>query len=426
MGDWAADALPGEPGDVGLPGFSGQPGLPGKPGFEGLPGTKGMKGDRGEVGLVGLPGFNGPRGQSGEQGLQGLAGAKGYRGAIGFRGEPAPQYNGPTSRGFYFTRHSQSEIVPICPKNTVKMWEGYSLLHIMGNERAHGQDLGAPGSCLRKFNTMPFLFCNLNNVCDYAQRNEYSYWLSTTEPMPMTMTPIDAQNVQRYISRCSVCEAPTRVIAIHSQTITVPQCPNGWEELWAGYSFMMHTDSGAEGSGQSLVSPGSCLEEFRPKPFVECQAHGRCNYYTTAVSYWLATIEDYAMFRKPRPETLKAGFLTQKISRCAVCIRRFNRDRVPTVPSEINQYPQRNRPATYVPPQRYPTPTQKPIYRPPPVYRAPTEDGFRQLPTNVQLASFGNGTHPLFTIAAYETQSHSTEHSNYTEAKMKNADLAVL
>lgn len=61
--------------------------------------------------------------------------------------------------------------------------------------------VGAPGSCLRKFNTMPFLFCNINDVCDYAQSNEYSYWLSTTEPMPMSMTPIYANEVQRYISR---------------------------------------------------------------------------------------------------------------------------------------------------------------------------------------------------------------------------------
>lgn len=86
---------------------------------------------------------------------------------------------------------------------------------------------------------MPFLFCNLNDVCDYAQSNDYSYWLSTTEPMPMTMTPIYANEISRYISRCSVCEAPTRVIAIHSQTIDIPQCPNGWDELWAGYSFLM-------------------------------------------------------------------------------------------------------------------------------------------------------------------------------------------
>jgi len=39
--------------------------------------------------------------------------------------------------------------------------------------------------------------------------------------------------------RCSVCEAPTRVIAVHSQSVSIPDCPNGWSELWTGYSFIM-------------------------------------------------------------------------------------------------------------------------------------------------------------------------------------------
>lgn len=81
--------------------------------------------------------------------------------------------------------------------------------------------------------------CNLQNVCDYANKNDYSYWLSTTEPMPMSMASIPAPEVGRYLSRCSVCEAPTRVIAVHSQSMAIPECPGGWEELWIGYSFLM-------------------------------------------------------------------------------------------------------------------------------------------------------------------------------------------
>lgn len=41
------------------------------------------------------------------------------------------------------------------------------------------------------------------------------------------------------ISRCSVCETTTRVIAFHSQSMDVPNCPGGWEELWLGYSYYM-------------------------------------------------------------------------------------------------------------------------------------------------------------------------------------------
>lgn len=61
--------------------------------------------------------------------------------------------------------------------------------------------LGAPGSCLRRFSTMPYLFCNIRESCDFAQRNDYSFWLTTMEPMPMSMTPIPAREVGRFISR---------------------------------------------------------------------------------------------------------------------------------------------------------------------------------------------------------------------------------
>ncbi|GFQ92492.1 collagen alpha-5(IV) chain, partial [Trichonephila clavata] len=66
----------------------------------------------------------------------------------------------------------------------------------------------------------------------------------------------------------------------------------------------------------------SCLEDFRPLPFIECQGHGRCNYFTTAQSFWLATLDRPDSFDVPRPETLKAGDLRRKISRCQVCMRR--------------------------------------------------------------------------------------------------------
>ena len=56
--------------------------------------------------------------------------------------------------------------------------------------------------------------------------------------------------------------------------------------LWKPNFPLQHTDAGAEGAGQSLVSTGSCLKDFRSRPFIECHGHGRCNYYTSAFSYW--------------------------------------------------------------------------------------------------------------------------------------------
>lgn len=97
--------------------------------------------------------------------------------------------------------------------------------------------LGWPGSCLQRFNTMPFVFCDFNEVCNYASRNDKSYWLSTTAPIPMM--PISGQEITQYISRCVVCDVPSNAIAIHSQTTEVPECPRGWRGLWIGYSFAM-------------------------------------------------------------------------------------------------------------------------------------------------------------------------------------------
>ncbi|MCL4130385.1 UNVERIFIED_CONTAM: hypothetical protein GTU68_037847, partial [Idotea baltica] len=305
-------------GDIGLPGAAGQRGLFGIPGSKGAVGTNGFRGD---AGANGRPGRIGIQGVIGDDGLPGLAGQEGDIGSRGFPGVPAPPGPPPKSRGYIITRHSQTTMSPVCPSGSVRLWEGYSLLHVTGDHYAHGQDLGGSGSCLRKFHSMPYLFCNLNDVCDFAQRNDYSYWLSTNEPLPMMMTPIAGPEIERYISRCSVCEVPSLSIAIHSQTMDIPDCPNGWDSLWIGYSFVMHTDSGAAGGGQSLVSPGSCLEEFRPSPFVECQGHGRCNVYTSALSYWMATIELQDQFKKPEPQTLKAGDLTSRVSRCTVCMR---------------------------------------------------------------------------------------------------------
>lgn len=86
--------------------------------------------------------------------------------------------------------------------------------------------------------------------------------------------------------------------------------------------FIQHIEAGADGGGQSLVSPGSCLEEFRSVPFIACNSLGRCNYHNDAYSFWLTTIEDRNMFRKPKEQLLKgAGLSRTKVSRCSVCLR---------------------------------------------------------------------------------------------------------
>ena len=53
------------------------------------------------------------------------------------------------------------------------------------------------------------------------------------------MMPVGSESIPHYISRCTVCEAPSNVIAVHSQSLDIPDCPTNWTQLWIGYSFAM-------------------------------------------------------------------------------------------------------------------------------------------------------------------------------------------
>lgn len=150
------------------------------------------------AGFEGPPGVKGAYGAQGPPGLPGLSGVPGQRGDTG---DDAPSPPPSKSRGFVFARHSQKTDIPQCPPYTTKLWEGYSLASVIGSSRAVGQDLGLAGSCIQRFSTMPYMFCDVNDVCNYAQNNDDSLWLSTPEPMTMSMSPILAEEVQGYISR---------------------------------------------------------------------------------------------------------------------------------------------------------------------------------------------------------------------------------
>uniref|UniRef100_A0A672V578 Collagen IV NC1 domain-containing protein n=1 Tax=Strigops habroptila TaxID=2489341 RepID=A0A672V578_STRHB len=331
---------PGIPGNRGLPGPPGAQGARGDPGIPGLqgmslPGFKGQRGDRGLTGppgikgLKGSPGSQGPPGPPGSRGLPGLPGNKGPPGFPGQTGPPGqtgiPGPPGPHIRsasGFLLVLHSQSDREPLCPQGMPKLWTGYSLLYLEGQEKAHNQDLGLAGSCLPVFNTMPFAYCNINQLCYYASRNDKSYWLSSAAPLPMT--PLSEEEIQPYISRCAVCEAPAQAVAVHSQDQSIPPCPVNWRSLWIGYSFLMHTGSGDQGGGQSLMSPGSCLEDFRSAPFIECQGQrGTCQFFANEYSFWLTTVVPELQFASaPLSGTLKEGQeQRKKISRCQVCLK---------------------------------------------------------------------------------------------------------
>lgn len=98
--------------------------------------------------------------------------------------------------------------------------------------------------------------------------------------------------------------------------------------VWSSYlidilifNCPQHTAAGNEGGGQSLSSPGSCLEDFRTTPFIECNgARGTCHYFANKHSFWLTSV-DKSFHSEPAAETLKAGQLLSRISRCQVCMK---------------------------------------------------------------------------------------------------------
>lgn len=284
----------------------------GETGFIGMTGVKGDQGEHGTTGSVGPQGDAGQRGERGEPGENGDLGDKGFSGPSGDRGPPGKSKN--VKLGFLLVKHSQTARVPRCPLNMQKLWEGYSLLYLEGQERAYSQDLGQAGSCVRVFSTMPFSVCGTRN-CHYAGRNDKAYWLSTMAEAPNR--PFSREAIQQHISRCVVCEAPSAPVALHDSTSNnTPDCPRNWISLWTGYSFIMFTGGGDEGGGLSLQSPGSCLSEFKAQPFVECQgARGTCHFFANVYSFWLTNIRSTASVLTD-PEQQR-----EHVAKCRVCMR---------------------------------------------------------------------------------------------------------
>ena len=253
--------------------------------------------------------------------MEGPIGPSGADGKPGEPGNPGADGKCAVGNGVLFARHSQTTSNPSCPVGTKKVWDGFSFMYMSGNDHAHFQDLGSAGSCLRTFSTMPYLYCSLNKQCRFASRGDQSYWLTTDASPPMDMRAVRGADLEQYVSRCSVCEADTNVMAVHSQDTFEPECPNEWSELWAGYSFLQYTGKGKTGGGTDLSSPGSCLESFRASPFMECYGRGTCDFYHNAFSFWLSTIEEELQFANPSEMVMKAGNLNTHVSRCKVCKR---------------------------------------------------------------------------------------------------------
>ncbi len=104
----------------------------------------------------------------------------------------------------------------------------------------------------------------------------------------------------------------TTVIAVHSQTSSVPDCPAGWDSLWTGYSLVSASVLLTSVYTADLGTSDSCVSEFRPGFLLECQMSGTC-YYVSPQDYsdWLINVDN------PPPPSITKD--TNGISKCNVC-----------------------------------------------------------------------------------------------------------
>ena len=180
-----------------------------------------LAGYEGEPGFDGVPGEPGDKGRPGPPGLDGSDGLPGTDGRDGY------------GRSNIITVHSQTNIPPECPHDGTKLWEGYSLA---SNGFNVGFDLGTSSSCMRIFTSTPFTACHSRNSGGNCGEltNDYSHWLATRD----ADVELPQDSIKQFVSRCSVCEVYGSLLTLHSQTTDVPDCPELWENMWSGYSYM--------------------------------------------------------------------------------------------------------------------------------------------------------------------------------------------
>merc|ERR1711935_606788 len=187
--------------------------------------------------------------------------------------------------GQTYAFHSQKNTHDACPSGMDELLRGYSFMYFdSASGTGHGLPLSNPGSCMQDFSIQPIMECN-SDTCE-LQGDDSSLWMPVGD-IPEDMTASEylpqeeltmgdatkAAKILQYISRCTVCKSPSVVLAIHSFTNIDPTCPEKWDELWLGYTFVMGRDRGG-GSGQNMEGHGSCLKNFTPQMSVRCVMSG--------------------------------------------------------------------------------------------------------------------------------------------------------
>lgn len=174
--------------------------------------------------MDGTPGKPGGRGLHGATGADGVNGGPGPRGEEGQRGKQGAQGNGGSE---VFVLHSFNSSVPQCPATARMLWEGFSLGSAFFKNS---------GSCMRRFS----LLQTLANLGGHGSTE--SVWHAAVDVEGVEDgRKVDEETAKKMVARCSVCEMERSLLTLHSGSTQLPQCPEGWESMWTGFTYITST-----------------------------------------------------------------------------------------------------------------------------------------------------------------------------------------
>lgn len=132
---------------------------------------------------------------------------------------------------------------------------------------------------------------------------------------------MDEVTARKMVSRCSICEVEGSVLTRHSMTTELPECPEGWESLWTGFTYQSISNP----SVLPLSSPDSCLSTVQGRSsYVTCSAESRsCDLSNSDVDGDFLLAMDRREFPLGADDvavTNDREALT-KLSRCNVCMK---------------------------------------------------------------------------------------------------------
>lgn len=103
------------------------------------------------------------------------------------------------------------------------------------------------------------------------------------------------------------------MIAVHSQSVAIPECPLGQQKLWEGFSLLAINSNG-QSAQVRLGKPESCMTHFQLGLSTSCSISGTCaESQRNDRSYWLVSNNSLGV------EPLLEADMAEMVSRCVVC-----------------------------------------------------------------------------------------------------------